>query len=35
MSGNFIRAVIAAAAISLVSKASCSCSAVSDDAPNR
>jgi len=35
MSGSFIRAVIAAAAISLVSSASCSCSAVSDEAPNR
>jgi DNA topoisomerase-3 len=34
-SGSFIRAVIAAAAISLVSRASCRCSAVSEDAPNR
>lgn len=35
MSGSFICAVIAAAAISLVSRARCKCSAVSDEAPNR
>lgn len=35
MSGRRIRAVIAAAAISLVSSASCSCSAVSAEAPKR
>ena len=34
-SGRRSRAVIAAAAISLVSSASCSCSAVSDEAPKR
>lgn len=35
MSGRRIRAIIVAVAISLVSSANCSCSAVSDDAPNR
>jgi len=35
MSGSFIRAVMSAAAISLVSRANCNCSAVSNDAPNR